>query len=55
MIIGNVGRDPEMRYSASGVPTTKFSVAVNHRRNGPDGQPIDETEWFNVVTFRQLA
>lgn len=55
MIIGNVGRDPEMRYTPNGAPVTSFSVAVNFRRTGPDGQPLDETEWFNVVTWNKLA
>lgn len=55
MIIGNVGRDPEMRYTPNGSAVTSFSVATNYRRNGPDGQPIDETEWFNVVTWNKLA
>lgn len=55
MIIGNVGRDPEMRYTPNGAPVTSFSVAVNYRRNGPDGQPQDATEWFNVVTWNKLA
>jgi len=55
MIIGNVGRDPELRYTPSGVPTATFSVAVNRRWNGPDGEAHEETEWFNVVTWTKLA
>ncbi|MCL4545938.1 MAG: single-stranded DNA-binding protein [Chloroflexi bacterium] len=55
MIIGNLGRDPEMRYLPNGRPVTSFSVAVNYRRNAPDGQPREETEWFNVVMYERLA
>ncbi len=55
MIIGNLGRDPEMRYTPSGVPTTSFSVATSRRWNTPEGEQREETEWFNVVTWRKLA
>ena len=55
MIIGNVGRDPEMRYLQSGEPVTTFSVATNRRWTGGDGQPREETEWHNVVAWRKLA
>jgi single-strand DNA-binding protein len=54
-LIGNVGRDPEMRYLQSGEPVTTFSVATNRRWTGSDGQPRDETEWHNVVAWRKLA
>jgi single-strand DNA-binding protein len=55
MIIGNVGRDPEMRYLPNGTPVTNFTVAVNRRYNTPDGEKKEETEWFRVVLWRQLA
>jgi single-strand DNA-binding protein len=55
MIIGNLGRDPEMRYTPSGSPVTNFSVAVTRRRNSPDGESTEETEWFNVVCWNKLA
>jgi single-strand DNA-binding protein len=55
MIIGNVGRDPEMRYTPDGTPTAKFSVAVSRSWTTPDGEKKEETEWFNVVTWRKLA
>ena len=55
MLIGNVGRDPEMRYTQSGEPVTTFSVATNRRYKGSDGQPRDETEWHNIVAWRRLA
>ena len=47
IIAGNLGRDPEMQYTASGKAVTKFSVAVSTRKN--------ETEWFNVVCWERTA
>jgi len=55
MLIGNVGRDPEMRYLQSGEPVTTFSLATNRRWTGADGQPHEETEWHNIVAWRKLA
>jgi len=55
MIIGNVGKDPELRYTPDGTPTCKFSVAVGRVWNTPDGERKEETEWFNVVAWRKLA
>jgi single-strand DNA-binding protein len=55
MIIGNLGQDPEMRYTANGQAVTTFSVAVTRNFTGPDGDRREETEWFNVVAWRQLA
>ena len=56
MIIGNVGRDPELRMTANGKPVTEFSVAVNRIFNdGASGERREETEWFRVVTWRRLA
>jgi single-strand DNA-binding protein len=55
MIIGNLGRDPELRYLPSGKPVTNFSVAVSRRFKGSDGEQREETEWFNVVMFDKLA
>jgi single-strand DNA-binding protein len=56
MIIGNVGRDPEMRYLQDGTPTTSFSVATNRRWNDRTTNEMrEETEWFNVVAWRTLA
>lgn len=55
-IIGNLGRDPEMRYTPSGAAVTNFTVAVNRRRRDPQGgQMIEETEWFRVVAWEKLA
>ena len=54
-IIGNLGRDPEMRYSASGNPMTSFSIASNHRYTTAAGERREETEWFNCTAFGRLA
>jgi len=55
MVIGNVGRDPEMRYTPSGKPVTSFSVATTRSWTNSDGERREETEWFNVVAWRNLA
>jgi single-strand DNA-binding protein len=55
MIIGYLGRDPEMRYTPSGRPVTTFSVAVSRSWNTSDGERHAETEWFNVVAWGNLA
>lgn len=55
MIIGNLGRDPEMRFTPSGKPVTSFSVAVSRTWSSPDGERHEETEWFNVVAWGKLA
>ncbi len=55
MIIGRLGRDPEMRYTPSGRPVTSFSVATTRTWMNADGERREETEWFNVVAWAQLA
>jgi single-strand DNA-binding protein len=55
MIIGNLGRDPEMRYTPSGKPVTTFSVATSRTWNTSEGEKREETEWFNVVAWSSLA
>ena len=55
LLIGNVGRDPEMRYTPSGSAMTTFSVAVNRRYTPPNGEPQEETEWFRIVAWNRLA
>lgn len=55
MIIGFVGREPEMRYTPSGRPVTSFSVATSRSWNSADGERREETEWFNVVAWGNLA
>jgi single-strand DNA-binding protein len=55
MIIGHLGRDPEMRYTPSGRPVTNFSVATSRSWNTSDGERRTETEWFNIVAWGSLA
>jgi len=55
MIIGRLGRDPEMRYTPSGRPVTTFSIATSRSWNTSDGERRSETEWFNVVAWGSLA
>ena len=55
MIIGHLGKDPEMRYTPSGRPVTTFTVAVSRSWNSADGERHSETEWFNIVAWGNLA
>ena len=55
LIIGNLGRDPEMRYTPGGKPVTSFSLASSRSWVAADGDRREETEWFNVVTWGNLA
>src|SRR5438034_10478170 len=55
MIIGNLGRDPEMRYTPSGQAVTQFTVAVNRNYKDHDGNWQEETEWFRIVAWGPLA
>jgi single-strand DNA-binding protein len=54
-IIGNLGSDPDMRYSASGSPFLRFNVASNYRTRTPEGEWQDRTEWVRVTVFGQRA
>ena len=55
MVIGHLGRDPEMRYTPSGRPVTTFTIAVSRSWNTADGERRTETEWFNIVAWGNLA
>ena len=55
MIIGNLGRDPEMRYTPNGQAVTQFTVAVNRNYKDAEGAWQEETEWFRVVAWGPLA
>jgi single-strand DNA-binding protein len=55
MLIGHLGREPEMRYTPSGRPVTSFSIATNRTWNTANGERHSETEWFNIVTWENLA
>lgn len=54
-IVGNLGQDPEIRYTASGVPVASFTVAVNEFYKGKDGQKVKKVHWFRVSAFQRLA
>jgi len=55
MVIGNLGRDPEIRYTPSGRPVTSFNVVTTRTWTAYDGERKEETEWFNVVAWGPLA
>ena len=55
IIVGNLGGDPEMRYTPSGTAVTNFSVAVSRRWTGRDGQKQEKTTWFRVNAWDKLA
>ena len=55
MIIGHLGRDPEMRYTPSGKPVTTFTVATDRTWKTSSGERRKETEWFNIVAWSSLA
>jgi len=55
MLIGNLGRDPELNVTQEGTPVTKFSLAVSRNTKTSTGEREKETEWFNIVAWRQLA
>jgi single-strand DNA-binding protein len=55
MIIGNLGRDPEMRYTGNGQAVTQFTVAVNRNYRDQNGEWKEDTEWFRVVAWGPLA
>lgn len=52
IIIGRLGKDPEIRYMASGDPVANFSVAVSEKYKNKSGEQKELTEWFNVVIFK---
>jgi single-strand DNA-binding protein len=54
-IIGNLGQDPEQRFTSEGVAMTTISVAVNTRRRGVDGEYADRTDWFRARTMGSKA
>ncbi len=55
LLIGNLGKDPELSYTGEGIPVAKLSLAVNRRYKTSTGENKEETEWFNIVAWRQLA
>lgn len=55
IIVGNLGRDPEMRYMPDGTPVTTLSIATSRKWNNPDGSQGEETTWFRVTAWRKTA
>ena len=55
VLVGNLGRDPEMRYTPNGTPVTSFSVATNRKYTASDGQMKDETLWFRISVWGKQA
>jgi single-strand DNA-binding protein len=55
ILIGNLGRDPELRYLPNGDPVAKFTLATNFRWKDKEGQWQDKTDWHNIVVFRRQA
>jgi single-strand DNA-binding protein len=55
MLIGNLGKDPEIRAIPSGVKVANFSIATTERYTDKNGQKVDKTEWHNIVMWRGLA
>ena len=54
-LIGNLGKDPELSYTASGIAVAKFSIATGERWKDQDGNVQEKTEWHNIVAWRKLA
>jgi single-strand DNA-binding protein len=55
IIVGNLGKDPELRYTPSGDAVCTFSVATSERYKDKSGQQQEKTEWHNIVVWRKLA
>ena len=55
ILVGNLGKDPEIKYTPQGTPVAKFSLATNERYKDKDGNWQDRTEWHNIVLWQRLA
>jgi single-strand DNA-binding protein len=55
ILIGNLGKDPEVKHTPQGTPVAKFSLATNERYKDKDGNWQDRTEWHNIVVWQRLA
>jgi len=55
VVVGHLGRDPEMRYTPSGTPVTNFSIATTRKWTNAEGQPQEKTTWFRVSVFGKQA
>ena len=54
-LLGNLGKDPEVKFTPQGTPVAKFSLATNERYKDKDGNWQDRTEWHNIVVWQRLA
>jgi len=54
-LIGNLGKDPELRYTPSGTAVATFPLATSEKRKNKDGEAVEKTEWHKIVTWRLLA
>ncbi len=55
MLIGNVGKDPDVNFTASGIPVAQFRLATTESRKDKDGQYQEHTEWHTIIAWRGLA
>lgn len=55
ILVGNLGKDPELRYTSSGTAVATFSLATSERYKDKSGEQQEKTEWHNIVTWRNLA
>jgi len=55
MLVGNLGGDPEMRFTPNGDAVTNFSLATNRRWTGADGEPVEEVTWFRISVWGKQA
>ena len=55
ILVGNLGKDPEIKFTPNGTQVAKFSLATNERYKDKDGQWQDRTEWHNIVAWQKLA
>ncbi|MEM7353239.1 MAG: single-stranded DNA-binding protein [Acidobacteriota bacterium] len=55
ILVGNLGRDPEIRSTAAGMPVANFSIATNRRWRDKEGNRQEQTEWHNIVCFGRQA
>ncbi len=55
ILIGNLGKDPELKFTPSGVPMVKFSIATTERFKDSEGNQQERTEWHNIVLWRRQA
>ena len=55
VVVGNVGNEPQLRYTPDGTPVCNFSVATNRKWSKPDGEKGEETVWFRITVWRRMA